>query len=587
MPDGRKTGDVASECILPFNVRVDELGDNMKRKRWVGVQTLKDKEWVEDTFKTKIEATDNKAYVDYQKSLAKLVANVSPWKGVSLTNQALESDDSDMVLFREVEFAPQRKFPEGRYVVQCGNKILQISNRLPIQTVDNQWNYTLTDFHYNYVPGRFWSDAPVSDLISPQNIINEIDQALSINRKGMGRPKVITPGDVGLKLIGIGGHGFVSLSYNPIMGAKPSFEQGTPLPQQVLEERLLQKQQIQDMSGDPKNVLKGQQPSANASGVLTDILRETAERGKYPDIDRFNRSLTRVYKKRILLAQEIMTEERLLKVTGKGNKVKIMKFKASDLRGNTDVRLELDSGLIATKSGQAQMLLNMIQSGFFQDDTVSPTVRQEVFQRMGMTSFSDETNVDVERAEEENSALASGSQDVMTFTQDPETGEPVPVTDDPLFAIDIHPVHYEVHRKYILSPEFKELPVEFQAVAVKHAEAHQMQMESAPPDIREFVQYDKLLPLLKPSGRAMLLAQMGIVEDPSETEAGVPTSDVVVKSKEKIMQTELKEANKMKQFQVTAAQKNREMNIDLLKHGMTEGNKERALQQSKSSGTGK
>jgi len=572
LPEGGKTGEVACECVLPFNIRLDTMGDSLKQKRWVGIQSLKDKEWVEDTFQVKISNPENKSYVDYAKTLSKLVNNVSPWKGQSIITQNLEQDD-ELVLFKEVEFRPSREFPEGRYVTVCGGQLLQVADRLPIQTIEGVWNYSITDFHYNYVPGRFWSDPPVSDLISPQNTINEIDQALSINRKGMGRPKVITPGEVGLKKIGIGGHGFVAMSYNPIMGQKPTFEAGIALPPQVLEERRLQKELLQDVSGDPKNILRGQQPSANASGVMADSLRETAERGKYPDIERWNRSLTRVYKKRLLLAQEIYTEERLVKVTGRGNKVKIIKFKASDLRGNTDVRLELDSGLIATKSGQSQMFLNMIQAGFFQDQAVSPTVRQEILTRMGMTSFSDEMNNDVERAETENESVGSGEFTVMLAEPDPETGEDMVIIDDPLFKYDNHAEHYATHRKYMISPEFRELPEQIKTVLIAHTDLHQKMLDEAQPDIRDYVKIDKILipGILTVSERAQILTKYLGIQPGEEVEAGIPTADVVLKSKEKMINTELKESNKVRQ-----------MDIDLMKHGVTEGVKLRAIQAKKS-----
>ncbi len=576
LPEGGKTGDVACECVIPFNIRLDTMGDSLQKKRWVGIQSLKDKEWVEDTFKVKLNA-ESKSYVDYARTLSKLVANVSPWKGQSIVAQTIE-DDSDLVLFKEVEFAPQRDFPEGRYVVTCGGKLLVDVDRLPINTTEGVWNYSLTDFHYNYVPGRFWSDPPVNDLISPQNTINEIDQALAVNRKGVGKPTVFIAGEVGLKRVDVGGIGFNALSYNPIMGQKPSMEQGVALGPQVIEERRLQKEQFQDSSGDPKNILRGQQPSANASGVMTDVLRETAERGKYPDIERWNRSLTRVYKKRLVLAQELYTEERLIKISGRGNKVKITKFKGADLRGNTDVRLELDSGLIATKSGQAQMLLNMIQAGFFQDQAVSPTVRQEVLQRMGMTTFSDETNNDVERAEAENESVSSGEFTVMLAEPDPGTGEDVVVVDDPMFKYDNHAEHYETHRKFIISPEFKELDPRIQTVLIAHTDLHKKLLDEAPPDIRDYIQIDKLLipGVLTVSERAQILTKyLGIIPG-EEVEAGIPSADVVLKSKEKIMNTELKEQNKVTQ-----------MNVDLLKHGISEGVKIRAIQQSKTSGTRK
>ena len=581
MPEGGKTGDVACECILPFNVRLDTMGSRLKNKRWIGIQTLKDREWVEDTFHVKLENKgDSSTYIDYQKSLAKLIGNVSPWKSASIATQSFDESDNDLVLFREVEFQPAQTYKNGRYVVSCGGKILKVADRLPILSSESEWNYTLTDFHFNYVPGRFWSSGGVNDLISPQNIINEIDQALAVNRKGIGRPLILTAGEIGLKRIGIGGQGFLALSYNPMMGQAPKIDRGTPLEQQVLEERMLQKKQFQESSGDPKNVLKGEAPSANASGILTQQLRETAEQGKEPDVDRFNRALGRVYKKRLLIVQEIWPEERMIKVTGRGNTVKIKKFKGADLRGNTDVRLELDSGLIKSKSGQAQVLLNMIQGGFFKSNDIPATVRQEVLTRMGMTGFSDEIDVDVERAEDENVAMASGNKDVMTTAMNPQNQQEEVVTDDPLFKLDNHATHYEVHRKDIVSAEFRERPVDFQVVAIKHAEAHKGQIDNAPPDIRDYIQIDKLLQpgVLTVSERAQILEKYLGIQAGQETEAGIPDSNIVIKSKEKLMQTQTKEAGKKEQFAITAALKDRQISADLLMHGMSEGNKQNALQ---------
>jgi hypothetical protein len=574
MTDGEllKTGDVGCESILPFNVRMDSYGDRLDLKRWVGLQTLKPREWVEDIFKVKIGKPGNdRPVIDYQRRIAGLVASVSVFNENASGTPILSLDDDDCVLFREVEFKPQPDYPEGRYVVSAGGKIVKIEERLPIKSTVDSWHYSLTDFHFNYVPGRFWSDPPVNDLISPQNIINEIDQALATNRKGIGRPRIMAPGEVGLKKMDLAGHGFLALTYNPIMGQKPEIHEGAPLPQQVLEERRLQKEQMQDVGGDPKNVLRGKQPSANASGILTQELRETAEQGKQPDIDRFNRALTRVYKKRLILAQEIFTEERLAKCIGRGNKIKIFKFKASDLRGNTDVRLELDSGLVSTKSGQSQMILNMINAGFFQEgeNAVPPDIRQEVMQRMGMTSFTDQTDTDTERAEAENVSVAMGEGEVMTATTDPETGEQVVITDDPLFKYDNHPTHYEVHRKFIISPEFKDVPTEAQAKLVYHADLHKQQIEEAKPDLRQYVQIDKLIPLLRDSERAQVLADMG-VQPGTEPTVGLSSSDVVVKAKQKMIDTDKKVALSRDQMQA-----------DLIKHGISEGVKSAAIEANK------
>jgi hypothetical protein len=545
-----KTGDVGTTCVIPFNVRLDPSGDKLKKKRWVGVMSLEDQEWVEDTFKVKIELKgEDKSFLDYQKRLAKLVTDVSPWKGHSLNTATMDMEDEDVVLFREMEFAPTARHPNGLYFISCGGKIIYKRDRLPIKSTPEEWYYSLTDFHFNYVPGRFWSDAAVNDLISPQNTINQIDQALAINRMGMARPLIFMPGDVGLKKVEMGGVGFNLLTFNPIMGQKPTVENGTPLPVQVLEERKLQKEQMQDSGGDPKNTLRGAPASAQSSGVQFDMLRETVERSKAPDIDRYNRSLTKVYKKRLLLAQEIYTEERLIKITGRGNKVKIKKFKSSDLRGNTDVRLELDSGLITTKAGQTQVLLNMIQAGVFGDITQKPQVQEELFRRFGMASFGDEENHDINRAENENMMIAGGEKPTVQLVEQVEGGEPQVMVNDPLFKYDNHAVHYDEHLKYAFSDEFMALPDQIKTILLAHIDTHQMEIDNVKPDMRQYVQIDKLYPLMTRSEQMQVLQDMGVTPDEKGEVAGMPDASKAMQAQQHLRDTEAREANKAKDIE--------------------------------------
>ncbi len=552
-----KTGDVGTSCLIPFNVRLDPMGDRLIRKRWVGIMSLEDPEWVEDTFRVKLEMKgEDRSFLDYQKRLTKLVANVSPWKGHSLDTNTLDMEDENVVLFREIEFAPTMRYPNGQYFISCGGKIIYKRDRMPIKSTPGEWYYSITDFHYNYVPGRFWSDAAVNDLISPQNTINQIDQALAINRMGMARPLVFLPGDVGLKKVEIGGYGFNMLTYNPIMGQKPQVENGTPLPAQVLEERKFQKEQLQDSGGDPKNILRGASPSAQSSGVQLDMMRETVERGKAPDIDRYNRALTKVYKKRILVAQEVMTEERILKIAGRGNKVKIRKFKSADLRGNTDVRLELDSGLIATKSGQTQVLLNMIQAGFFGDTTQRPEIQEELFRRFGMASFSEEENSDVNRAERENMEMSSGEKpSVQLAEMAPDPTDPdgpliqQVVNEDPLFKYDDHPVHYKEHLKFAYSEEFRELPEQIQTVILAHIDTHQAEIDNVKPDMRQYIQVDKLYPLMTRTEQMAVLTEIGIQPDPKGEVAGLPDASKTMQARQHLKDTEVREGNKAEQIQ--------------------------------------
>ena len=498
------TGDVASEALLPFNVVVDSYGDKLRRKRFIGIKSLKPKEWVEDTFKTKIVGEDNPDIIDYQKRLMKMVGDVSPWKGSGLVSaETFDMATKDLTIYKEIEFKPTIKKPNGRYAVLVGDQVLYDKEKMPIPVNKGRWEYTVTDFHYHHVPGRFWSDAGVNDQISPQNSINDIDQALEMNRKGLGRPMVTMPTGLRLKRLNEGGQSMIILEYDSMAsgGQKPEINRGTPLPEQVLNERMMHRTTAQDAGGDPKGVLRGESPGQRASGVLVDILRETAEQGHAPDVNRFYRSLKRVYRKRLIVKKNVTTEKRIIKVSGKGNELRIKEFKGSDLRDNTDVHLELSSGFSNTSAGKGQMLSEMAKSGVFSDEAIPLDIRHELMQSVGLTGIKERSNIHIDLAERENAIVASATTDsvmvesvdgmgieaggpvvkyiegIFTSVVNPETGEEQVFGDDPTFKFHDHNIHIEYHEHFILSPEFKTLRPEIQMVAIEHLNSHYRTME--------------------------------------------------------------------------------------------------------------
>jgi len=499
--DGKTaTGKVAAEPLLPFNVVVAPLGYKLEKKRFVGLKSLKPKEWVEDTFRIKLETSEGqKMMVEYERQLMQLVANVSPWKGRGIDASIEDSPSEELVLFREVEYRPTASFPEGRYIAMAGETVVKKVDRMPIPAdpKTGSWDYSVVHFPYNLTPGSFWSTGGVDDLISPQNTINEIDQGLSINRKGLGRPMLLTPSQVTLRRVSDKGQALLAVEYDArnAGGAKPEIVHGTPYPTQVLDERNIQKQTAQDAGGDPKNVLSGQSPSAGASGVMVDSLREAAESTHSPDSTRFYRNWGKVERKRLSVAQVLFTEMRMLKIPGEGNKIMVRAFKGADLKGNTDVRLEADNGLSSTRAGQNDILLKLISSNFFGDLSIQPKLRRDVGKRLGMGTLPDEENLHIDKAEKENSIFAFGEAEELMrvalpsapITNDDgspvmgDDGKPVtlfPKTYDPTFRFDNHAVHAKTLIEFILSKEFMELSEERQMWARAHLDLHQAALEA-------------------------------------------------------------------------------------------------------------
>jgi hypothetical protein len=432
---------------------------------------------------------------------------VSPWKGDGLDlgiNPMLKDDE--MVVFKEVEIRPTKKHPAGIYAAMVGDEIIFKYNRLPIPAgKEGEWEYSLTDYHYHFTPGRFWSDSGINDLISPQNTINEIDQDLSINRKGIGKPMVIMPSDVTMSKVTKFGQSLIVLKYDALLsaGAKPEIARGVALPGQVLEERMVHMQNAQDAAGDPKNVLRGKAPSTQSSGVMVDILRDAAEQGHLPDVERFYRSHKRTKRKQLILAQEVFTEERLVKIPDKGGRPKVKKFKGADLRNNTDVRMELASGAASTRAGQTNMVIKLMEQQFFSPENImDPEFKQEILRRVGLSGFKDKTSPDADRAISENEMVGNMDESglVPVKINDNQSGqqleimcvpglyaamgggspdqEGIVLMDDPMFRYDDHATHYEQHRRFFMGSEFKNLDPALRDALMVHADYHKWVLEA-------------------------------------------------------------------------------------------------------------
>lgn len=494
--EGKYIGDAeeVTRSILPFNVVVDFLGSTLRDKRFIGIQSLQPREWVEDTFKVLIGSEAADTLTNYQKRLMTIVGSVSPWKSSGIMTGTSNIIDQDLVLLKEVEFKPTADKPNGRYIITAGNTLLKDYDRLPIPVDKNSgWDYTITDFHMFEVPGRFWSDSVVNDLISPQNTINQIDQALEMNRKSFGRPTVVSTVDTHLKRLNLYGQSYVHMQYDPILsqGVVPRIFNGKPLPAQILDERSVHASVAQEAAGDPKNILRGAAPSASASGVLVDILREAAELSHTPDINRYYRRLKKVYRKRLLLAQNLITSTKWLKIAGKGEDVIIKAFKGSEIRDNTDVRLELASGAASTNAGRTQTILRLAEIGMFGDLEADPDMKFDLLRRLGLGGLKDKISSDVRRAEMENSLIADGQIDKIFLAdfpmeQDPEgvpfintEGEPEVLVDDPQFKFDNHLIHFETHRRFIVGKEFAQLDDKTQTVLINHTDLHELEIQNA------------------------------------------------------------------------------------------------------------
>lgn len=490
-------GIVSVYSMLPFNLFTPSLGTRLRDKRCIGIRTLRNREEVEDEYEIKIPPHSDKtcADVDYQRKLLTLVAQVSPWKGSGTDPGQLEDEKSeDLVVVKEIEYKPTRRYPKGRHAVRVGDYFVFDSN-LPIPTdkETGRWYYTVDHFRYNRSPGGFWCSGGVDDLISPQNNINEVDQALAKNRKSIGRPWILSPIELVLKRMSDRDDSMLVIGYDGQLsgGSKPEVRRGVPYPEQILKEREIHKTVAQEASGDPKNILRGQSPHSGASGLLVDVLAEKAEASHTPDINRFYKTWRYVDRKRLVLIQQLYTEERTIKMVapGPGSSVYVRKYKGSDLRGNTDVRMEPASGISSTQAGTVQAVMELVKYNFFGDLSLNKPLQKDLMERLGLSDVNTYDNQHIRKADIENAILLYGSPKELATVALPEVPLQMPNSTpalgkdgdirmlfpssyDPSFRFDDHGIHVMVHDQLILSDEFRGLDEEKQAPIVAHRDMH-------------------------------------------------------------------------------------------------------------------
>ena len=163
-------------------------------------------------------------------------------------------------------------------------------------------------------------------------------------------------------------------------GQAPSFQQGTPLPAQFLDERGLHKTQIQDSSGDPKKVLKGHAPTRPGQ----------RGHGRHAHRDRQGRpgpgrgALQERDERRSIRSACYRPGSLHRGTDDQGIRGRIRRPRSSSSRPRTCGTIPISSwkpipGLATTPAGRREVLMDLIDKGLFGDIKTAPiSLRQEL-----------------------------------------------------------------------------------------------------------------------------------------------------------------------------------------------------------------
>lgn len=449
-------GEICALAVSPFEFYNEPLSKRIADMQYAFHAKLRSAEYVNRKWHQKIEEEDYGAEDHLEGRLNGLMdlGAEARYKGV---------------LVREFFEVPTEKYPQGRYIVHAGDKLLEArinpEKKCPIPFV--AWQHLR-------IPGSFWGDGRVNDLLDPQRNYNKArSQAIQI-RNLMAKPKWLKPiGSIpaGIHITSAPGE---EIDYIPIAGMKPESIAGKDVPTTFWRDLEQTRLEINEVSGQ-HDVSRSQVPGQVKAGVAIQALQEQDDLRLGPAAQTFENAIGALESGKLKLAKAHYQETRYARILGEGQRTEVIQFTQDDIMDEADVQVRTGSSLPKSRVAKLQFLTELWQLGILQDQRL--VLRLMEFE--DVEGVFDEVNRDINQAERENDKMKMGGAIDPNTGQpqvDPNTGQPVPI---PVHDYDNQEIHIYTHNKERKSEEFENAPQEVQAAFQAHVDQHKQYLMMA------------------------------------------------------------------------------------------------------------
>jgi hypothetical protein len=478
-------GDFCFESVTPFHILVpDMLQEEIEDQPYVIQVQTRTPEWVKLNYGLNIPPNVMEATDILNDSFLNLVGAGEFRK--------------DSILCYEVWVKPGNVefMPNGGMFTIIGDKLVQFVEGNPY--IHQQYPFAKIP----HIPtGRFYADSVIADLIPIQREYNRTRGQIVEAKNKMAHPQLMAAkGSIVASKI--------STEPGQVIEYELGYPTPEPLPLQGLPAYVLQEldrslMDFEDISGQHQ-VSKGQVPSGVTAATAINFLQEQDESMLSVTHEGIEEAFQKLGYQTLCYVKQYWDLPRQVKVTGKDGFYNVISFRGSDLRDNTDIRIEAGSSLPTSKAAKQAFLMDMMTQGF-----IPPEKGLELMDMGGVQRLYEEIQVDAAQASRENMRMAAVTQEQMsqyalTFVpKDPMTGQPNPEmglidpntgqplqdmagnpTEPPLIvpvnSYDAHQVHIQIHNTYRKSQEFEQLPQETKNLFEQHVNQHMMALGMIP-----------------------------------------------------------------------------------------------------------
>lgn len=450
-------GAVHIEVVSPFHLFVPDLTlEDIEDQPYIMHSTVKDEDYIRRTYGITVNANVSKQN------------EIIDTQFLNITDTA--SVNKKGVLCHEVWIKPggHKDFPAGGMITVVDNKVVQRLDQYPYP----HGMYPFAKFDHVQT-GKFYSDSVVTDLIPLQRELNRTRSQIIEAKNLMAKPQLMAPkGSVDPRKI--------TSEPGQVIQYTPGLQPPTPLPLQGLPSYVLQEvdrlvQDMDDVSGQHE-ITRGQNPSQVTAYSALSYLQEQDESklaASVASVEEFVEKVARLYLKYVVYFWDL---PRTVRVVGRDKMVDAAAWKGSDLRGNTDIRVEHGSAIPLGKQQKQSFLLDLYKMGAIPPD--------QLFELLDMNDLQDanqEFLVDKQQAMRENILIseigATMDPAIMRPSVDPMTGQEIPPQIPQAFlpnSFDNHEAHIHFHNTFRKSQEFDQAPDIVKQLFEHHVMLHQL-----------------------------------------------------------------------------------------------------------------
>jgi len=438
-----REGDIDS-CVVPFlELKFDTSCSNWEDITWVCHEKVRTVDYIKEVYGIEVQAESGLTATNlYEAKLLTLSAN-----GSGISYQKLE----DSAAIHEYWEKPSGKYPKGRRITTCGDKVLLYDEDIGFgEQDDSERELPFFPFFHIKVPGRLMPTCLCEQLIPIQRELNKSRSQIIENKNLFGNPILMAPkGCLDEEPTNEPGQ---FIEYNPV-GTEPKYLTPPQIGADVYQNIDLLNAELEFVSGQHETS-HGSTPTGVTSGTAIGYLQEQDDTKLGPSIANFIACKQAYMRYLLKMVQKKYDIERTVRIAGDNRKVETMHFVGSDLT-SIDVRVNESTMYQTSKSAMQDYVIKMVQYGL-----LVPTNERDRQLIMKVLEFG--IVDDVYSEFEQDSAQAQSEND--RFQQ----GDTTPDVRD----FYNHDAHVKEHNKLRKSETYMQLPDEIKAAIDYHVQQH-------------------------------------------------------------------------------------------------------------------